>query len=106
MQSGTLLRRRRRMMVRIEPMPEFVPHRLLRNAHVMTVAAAILPRLASRLPLAQDRLFEVEAGTRLLARCHWQASPRECPTLVLVHGLEGSSESPYMRTAAETAFLA
>jgi uncharacterized protein len=94
------------MMIRIEPMPEFVPHRLLRNAHVMTLAAAILPRRASRLPLAQDRLFEVEAGTRLLARCHWQARPRQCPTLVLVHGLEGSSESPYMRTAAEKAFVA
>src|SRR5579862_2922838 len=94
------------MMVGIEPMKEFVPHRLLRNAHAMTVAGAILPRRARRLPAAQDRLFDVEAGTRMLARCHWQTRPRECSTLVLVHGLEGSSESAYMLTAAEKAFLA
>jgi len=95
-----------RMMGRIEPMLEFTPHPLLRNAHAMTVAAAILPRRAPRLPPAVNRLFEVEAGTQLLARCHWQEQPREHATLVLVHGLEGSSESPYMRTLAEKAFLA
>jgi len=51
-------------------------------------------------------LFEVEAGTQLLARCHWQPEPSGSPTLALVHGLEGSSESAYMRTLATKAFAA
>lgn len=85
-------------------MKAFVPHPLLRNAHLMTLAAALLPRNIRRLPRAEPRLFEVEAGTRLLAKCHWQPQPRNAPTLVLVHGLEGSCDSGYMRGAAEKAF--
>ena len=85
-------------------MREFKPHALLRNAHAMTLAGALWPRPTPRLPRGQVRLFEVEAGTQLLAKCHWQERPRECPTLVMVHGLEGSSESSYMRGLAEMAF--
>jgi predicted alpha/beta-fold hydrolase len=82
----------------------FEPHRLLRNAHMMTVAGAFLPRRTPRLPRAEDRLFEVEPATQLLARCHWQREPRQSPTLAVVHGLEGSSESGYMRGLAGLAF--
>jgi len=85
---------------------QFQPHRLLRNAHLMTLAGALLPRRAPVLPRAQDRLFEVESGTRLLARCHWQPQPRRSPALALVHGLEGSSQSGYMRGLAAAAFAA
>jgi uncharacterized protein len=52
------------------------------------------------------REFEVEPGTRILAKCHWQSEPRLHPTLVLLHGLEGSSESGYMLGAADKAFRA
>jgi predicted alpha/beta-fold hydrolase len=69
-----------------------------------TVAAVYWPRDFSSLPPATNRLFEVEPGTRLLAKCHWQESPRLHDTMVLVHGLEGSSESPYMLGIAERAF--
>ena len=72
----------------------------------MTLAGALWPRPTSRLPLAEVRLFEVETGTQLLAKCNWQERARECPTLVMVHGLEGSSESGYMRGLAEVAFTA
>lgn len=85
-------------------MRSFVPHPLLRQRHVMTLAGALWLRRTPHLPKAQERLFEVEPGTRILAKCHWQPK-RESPTLVLVHGLEGSSESSYMRGAAEKAFL-
>jgi hypothetical protein len=84
----------------------FEPHRWLRNKHLMTLAGALLPRRTPGLPPADDRLFEVEPGTRLLARCHWQREPRRSPTLALVHGLEGSSESGYIRTLAAQAFAA
>jgi len=84
----------------------FEPHRWLRNRHLMTLAGALLPRHTPGLPPADDRLFEVEPGTQLLARCHWQREPRRSPTLALVHGLEGSSESGYIRTLAAQAFAA
>src|SRR5438270_1346743 len=82
----------------------FEAHRWLRNAHAMTLAGALLPRRTPELRRAEDRLFEVEAGTKLLARCHWQPEPRRSPTLAVVHGLEGSSESAYMRGLAARAF--
>ena len=70
----------------------------------MTIAAAFWPRRNPGLNHAEDRLFEVEPGSRLLARCHWQPESRRHPTLVAVHGLEGSSESGYMLGTAEKAF--
>jgi uncharacterized protein len=88
------------------PIKEFEVHPWLRNPHLMTVVAEYWPRNLSALPPATERLFEVEAGTRLLVKCHWQAMPRRHPTLVLVHGLEGSSESRYMLGVAEKAFAA
>jgi uncharacterized protein len=95
-----------------EPDPFFIagckysPHPWLKNPHAMTLAGSLWPRWARRLPTGEARRFEVEAGTWLLAQCHWQARRRECATLVLVHGLEGSSESGYMRGLAEQAFAA
>lgn len=84
----------------------FEPHPLLRNPHAQTLAAAFLPRRFPNLPQSIPREFEVEPGTRIRGYCHWQAAPRERPTLVLVHGLEGSSESGYMLGLAERAFRA
>jgi predicted alpha/beta-fold hydrolase len=87
-------------------MRAFEPHPWLRNPHAMTLAGSFWPQRAGRLPPAESRQFEVEPGTRLLAKCHWQPQRRLCATLVLVHGLEGSSESGYMRGLAEQAFSA
>jgi len=87
-------------------MKTFEPHPLLRNPHAQTLAAAFLPRRFPRLPRSVSRDFEVEPGTRIRGECHWQACPQERPTLVLVHGLEGSCESGYMRGLAERAFVA
>ena len=72
----------------------------------MTIAGALVSRRTPRLPAPLGRLFTVEPDTQILARCHWQARPAQCATLVLVHGLEGSSESSYMRGLAEKAFVA
>jgi predicted alpha/beta-fold hydrolase len=85
-------------------MTAFEPHPLLSNPHVATVIAALWPRKLRRLQAATERLFDVEPGTRLLAKCHWQRNPQHHPTLVLVHGLEGSSESHYMLGIAEKSF--
>ncbi len=53
---------------------------------------------------AVARLFQVAPETRLLGICHWQVEPRQSPTLLLVHGLEGCSESHYMRGIAAKAW--
>src|SRR5712692_1684974 len=87
-------------------MPLFEPHPLLRNPHAQTVAFALWPRKFPRLTRSTSREFEVELGTRIRGECHWQLRRQDRPTLVLVHGLEGSSESAYMLGLAERAFLA
>ena len=87
-------------------MKPFEPQSLLRNPHAQTLASSILPRRFPRLPLGVARDFEVGPDTRIRGKCHWQSVPQERPTLVLVHGLEGSSESGYMRGLAERAFVA
>jgi predicted alpha/beta-fold hydrolase len=82
----------------------FEPHTLLKNGHAMTIAAAFWPR-RFQLPRAEDRLFQLDAESRLLARCHWQPGKRrDVPVLVIVHGLEGSSDSNYVLGLSENAF--
>jgi len=87
-------------------MKTFEPYPLLRNPHAQTLAATFLPRRFPRLPRSVPRDFETEPGTRIRGQCHWQAVPQERPTLVLLHGLEGSCESGYMLGLAERAFAA
>jgi uncharacterized protein len=87
-------------------MKTFEPHPLLHNPHAQTLVSSFLPRRFPRLPRSAPREFEIEPGTRIRGQCHWQVAPRERPTLVLVHGLEGSSESGYMLGLAERAFAA
>jgi uncharacterized protein len=83
---------------------EFEPHPLLRNGHVMTIVSAFSWRKFD-LPPAEERQFEVEPGSRILGLCHWQDGKRkDQPVLVLVHGLEGSSDSNYMKGIAEKAW--
>ena len=89
-----------------QKMKAFEPHRLLRNPHAQTLAATFWSRRFPRLPRSVAREFEAEPGTRIRGECHWQGEPRQCPTLVLVHGLEGSCESGYMLGLAERAFAA
>jgi uncharacterized protein len=86
-------------------MNSFEPHPLLRNPHAQTVASTYWPRQFPRLPTSTRREFETEPGTKILGECNWQPEPRQCPTLVMVHGLEGSSQSGYMQGLAERAFL-
>lgn len=85
----------------------FKPHPLFVNGHAQTLAGYAWPRrvlLLSR-HADQERMFEVEPGVRILAHCRWQAgAPAAHPTILLVHGLEGSSASRYMIGCAEKAF--
>jgi uncharacterized protein len=84
--------------------PPFEPHPLLKNGHAMTIVSAFVPRRFD-IPLAEARLFQVDPESRLLAHCHWQPGKRkDAPVIVIVHGLEGSSDGNYVRGIAEKAF--
>jgi uncharacterized protein len=85
---------------------EFIPHRFLRNGHLMTIAASFWRRAYPKLSAGVPRLFQTEPGTQVRGDCHFRENPREHPTLVLLHGLEGSSESDYMLGTAEKAWVA
>ena len=86
---------------------EFTPTAWLRNPHFMTVFPGYWPRrgLLVGVP-TESRLFTTESHTQLLGFCHWQPTRTTCQTLVLVHGLEGCSESHYMRGIAAKAYRA
>ncbi len=84
---------------------EFRPRRGLRGGHVQTIANFLLRRRAV-LPVAEQRLIEVEPGVKILCHCHWQPGREKALTVVIVHGLEGSSESDYMLGIAEKGLAA
>ncbi len=83
----------------------FRPHSLLRNGHAQTLAGWAWPRLLRDHP-DETRLFDVEPGVRLLARCRWHENRTTRATVVLVHGLGGSAEAPYVRGATCLAYAA
>ena len=70
----------------------------------MTVYAWARTRPLPRLPPAEPRFFDVAPETRVLAHCNWQPDRTAHPTVMLLHGLEGSSEAHYMRGLADKAF--
>ncbi|HEV8139010.1 MAG TPA: alpha/beta fold hydrolase [Pyrinomonadaceae bacterium] len=84
----------------------FIPARYLTQGDIQTLGAYFWP---VRLRLQdttndEERLFEVEPGSQVLAHCRWQSDRTQHPTLVLWHGLEGSTTSTYMLTTATKAF--
>ena len=85
-------------------MTDYAPKRGLRGGHRMTLYSWGRPRQFPRLPAPSIRHFDVEPGTRVLAHCHWQATPSAHPALIALHGLEGSSSAHYMRGIADKAF--
>jgi predicted alpha/beta-fold hydrolase len=72
----------------------------------MTVYAWARKRPLPTLPAAECRYFDVEGDARVLAHCNWQPNSKAAPTLLALHGLEGSSEAHYMRGLADKAFAA
>jgi predicted alpha/beta-fold hydrolase len=82
----------------------FVPRPSLRGGHWMTLYGWGNPRYFPNLPPPIVRYFDVEPEARVLAHCHWQPRPWERPTIILLHGLNGSSDAHYMKGIAAKAF--
>lgn len=87
------------------PLEPFVPAPRLANGHVMTFAAWWRRRHYVGLPAAEPRLFKTADDTTVLAHTYWQPQRISAPTMVALHGLEGSIESQYMRGLAREAWL-
>ena len=86
----------------------FVPHPAFKGGNAQTLAAYAWPR-AYRLqhpPQDEERLFEVEQNVKVLAHCRWQEDRSKHATVVIWHGMEGSTNSIYMIATADKAFRA
>ena len=83
----------------------FRPRRFLNGGHAQTIAGNFLPR-RNLLPPAEERLFSVERDVQVLCHCHWQPQRVSAMTLVIVHGLEGSSASQYVIGIGSKAWIA
>jgi predicted alpha/beta-fold hydrolase len=81
--------------------PAFHPRPWLRNPHLQTIVGNFLPRHNS-LPTPVAQLVEVspahgsQISSQVLCECHWQPEPSQHPTVLILHGLEGSSRSQYV----------
>jgi predicted alpha/beta-fold hydrolase len=82
---------------------DFLPRRFFSNGHFQTILGNFLPR-TDALPLAESTLVEVSPATdsqissQIRCDCHWQPEENRAsqPTAIIVHGLEGSSDSQYV----------
>ena len=95
--------------------PIFAPRRWMPNGHLQTILGNVLPR-PHRLPPAMSELVPVgslpssqvhnqvqsqvhnQVQSQVLCECHWQPLPVRStrPTVLILHGLEGSSRSQYV----------
>ena len=112
----------------------FLPRRFLRNGHLQTLAGNFWPR-SFVLPEAEACVIQVDPGygkqqnplpaaggkgqieraqadahaqgsSHVLCHCNWQTNAARCLTVILVHGLEGSTLSQYMLGNAARAWAA
>ena len=75
---------------------------------MQTIASFLLPRKI-HLPPPEERLVEVEPGIKIRCWCYWQEQEQDRTqplTLIVVHGLEGSSDSQYMLGVARNGLAA
>ena len=79
---------------------------LFTGGHWQTLYAWARPRRFPRLPAPVARYFDVDADARVLGHCHWQDAPASRPTIMVLHGLEGSSLAHYVGGIADKAWAA
>jgi predicted alpha/beta-fold hydrolase len=77
-----------------------------RGGHWQTLHAWATPRHFPDLPEPEARYFDTADDATVLAHCHWHGDRHGHPTLILLHGLEGSSSVHYMRGMADKAWTA
>ncbi|MEO8025957.1 MAG: alpha/beta fold hydrolase [Bryobacteraceae bacterium] len=87
----------------MDPFPPFEPY--FRNGHVMTMAGNFWKRPISEVAFpVETTYYQTEPYVQILVHSQAPACPRGL--LILVHGLEGGSDSGYMRSMAFAALNA
>jgi predicted alpha/beta-fold hydrolase len=87
----------------------FEPRRGLSNGHLQTILGNYLPRpVFPCISESEAVLVDPADGSRVMCFCDWQPAVvrAERLTVILVHGLEGSSESRYIKGIAARAWAA
>jgi predicted alpha/beta-fold hydrolase len=86
----------------------FVPPHVLTHGDLQTLGAYFWPGRYRPREITNDeeRLFQVDSETKVLARCRWQPNRNGRATLVMWHGIEGSTSSAYMLATAAKGFAA
>ncbi len=84
----------------------FEPPLPLRSGHAMTIFSQWPRRFEIFNWPSEAREFATEPDTRVIAHCHWQANKQTSPSVIIIHGLEGSAERAYILGTAEKALRA
>jgi predicted alpha/beta-fold hydrolase len=85
----------------------FMPRRGLTNGHLQTIVGNYLPRPEFLCPsITENVVVDPADGSRVRCLCDWQPEPERASriTVILVHGLEGSSDSRYIKGIAARAW--
>ena len=85
----------------------FQPRRFLSNGHLQTIVGNFYPRPRFTVPAQEETvLVDPLDGSRVLCHLNWQPEALRAGrlTVVLIHGLEGSSDSGYIRGIAARAW--
>lgn len=80
-------------------MTAFKPRRGLRSGHLQTIVGNFLSRPRFELvSVAEEVEVDPADGSRVLCHCNWQPEPQRAArlTVILLHGLEGSTDSQYI----------
>lgn len=87
--------------------PPFHPPAWLRNHHIQTLLASRKPRrLNYGWKSWEPLLIDLGEEGQLRAEVSWQPGRREdSPLLFLMHGLEGSAQSPYLVAMSKKAYM-
>ncbi len=73
----------------------------------MTIVGSQRPRRFAILAQPHERReFRTEPHTTIVAYCHWQPQRQTRPTVLVIHGLEGSAAASYVLGTASKAFAA
>ena len=95
------------MAKREEWLQAYQPIRLPGGGHLQTLAGNYWVRQPFEIPFEGEAVVVDEAdGSRVLCHCHWRPAEVRADrlTIVLVHGLEGSSDSRYIRGITDIAW--
>lgn len=81
----------------------FYPHSIFTGGHAQTLAAFAWPRRRRYRARDEERVFTINDAVRVLGHCRWQTDRLKHATMIIWHGIEGSSASTYMLSTAAKA---